>query len=299
MSSESSPVAFVTGASRGIGKAGALALADAGYDVVVTARTVRPGESHDYSTTMATAGRATALPGSIEETAAEVERRGQRALPLRLDLTDRATIDAAVSEALASWGRIDVLYNNGIYQGPGLMDPILDLPEEKLALVFEGNVFAQLHLTRKVVRHMIERGGGTVVNMSSTAGQVDPQQKTGEGGWGFAYGASKSAFHRMAAFLHLELHEHGIRAYNIDPGYVATESQLATMGKDDPIYQIQIAHGAPPEVPARMLIWLLTTEEGRSRSGESFHAPSFVKRNQLLPGWPPARKTAPPGEEAS
>ncbi|HKK53659.1 MAG TPA: SDR family oxidoreductase [Myxococcota bacterium] len=295
MSSDRHPVAFVTGASRGIGKAGALALAEAGYDVVVTARTVRAGESHDYSTTTAAAGRPVALPGSIEETAAEVEKRGRRALPLRLDLTDRATIDAAVEEALAQWGRIDVLYNNGIYQGPGLMDPILDLPEDKLALVFEGNVFAQLYLTRKVVRDMIERGGGTVVNMTSTAGQVDPEQKTGEGGWGFAYGASKSAFHRMAAFLHLELHERGIRAYNIDPGYVATESQLATMGKDDPIYQIQIAHGAPPEVPARMLIWLLTTEEGRSRSGESFHAPSFVKRNQLLPGWPPpkpARKTS-------
>jgi len=295
MSSDRHPVAFVTGASRGIGKAGALALAEAGYDVVVTARTVRAGESHDYSTTTAAAGRPVALPGSIEETAAEVEKRGRRALPLRLDLTDRATIDAAVEEALAQWGRIDVLYNNGIYQGPGLMDPILDLPEDKLALVFEGNVFAQLYLTRKVVRDMIERGGGTVVNMTSTAGQVDPEQKTGEGGWGFAYGASKSAFHRMAAFLHLELHERGIRAYNIDPGYVATESQLATMGRDDPIYQIQIAHGAPPEVPARMLIWLLTTEEGRSRSGESFHAPSFVKRNQLLPGWPPpkpARKTS-------
>ncbi len=298
MSSPRRPVAFVTGASRGIGRAGALALADAGYDVVVTARTLRAGERHDYGTTMTKAGQMTALPGSLEETAAEVERRGRRALPLRLDLTDRATIDTAFEEATARWGRIDVLYNNGIYQGPGLMDPILDLPEDKLSLVFEGNLFAQLHLTRRVVRHMIEQGGGTVVNMTSTAGQVDPEQKTGEGGWGFAYGASKSAFHRMAAFLHLELHDRGIRAYNIDPGYVATESQLATMGKDDPIYQIQIAHGAPPEVPARMLIWLLTTEEGRSRSGESFHAPSFVKRHGLLPGWPPP-KTAKPAASPS
>jgi len=291
MSSKGSPIAFVTGASRGIGKVGSIALAEAGYDVVVTARTLRAGEQRDYATTIAEAGKEMALPGSVEETAAEVEKRGQRALALRLDLTDRASIDAAVETALDEWGGIDVLYNNGIYQGPGLMDPIMEIPEDKLALVFEGNFFAQLHLTRRVVAHMLESGrGGTIVNMTSTAGQQDPKQPTGKGGWGFAYAASKSAFHRMAAILHLELHERGIRAYNIDPGYVPTEAQLATLGKDDPIYQSHIAGGAPPEVPARMLVWILTTDEGRARSGESFHAPSFVKRNQLLPGWPPPKK---------
>ena len=248
MSDSNIPVAFVTGASRGIGKAGALALADAGYDVVVTARTLRAGESHDYGTTVAEAGRDLALPGSVEETAEEVRQRGRRALALRLDLTDRKTLDAAVETTLAEWGRIDVLYNNGIYQGPGLMDPFLELPDDKLALVFEGNLFGQFHLTRKVVRHMLERGGGTVVNMTSTAGLVDPERPTGKGGWGFAYGASKSAFHRMAAFLHLELRDRGIRAYNIDPGYVATESQRAILGEDDPIYRHQVAHGAPPAV---------------------------------------------------
>ncbi len=290
--SESAPVAFVTGASRGIGKAGALALADAGYDVVVTARTVKAGEAHDYGTTVAESGSTRALPGSLEETAAEIEQRGRRALPLRLDLLDRGTLDRAVDATLDAWGRIDVLYNNGIYQGPGLMDPLRTLPEDKLALVFEGNLFAQLHLTRRVLEVMLERGGGTIVNMTSNAAQHDPRNPPGQGGWGFAYGASKSAFHRLAGFLHVEHHGEGIRAYNIDPGYVPTEAQLATLGKDDPIYRQHIAHGAPPEVPARMLVWLLTTEEGRSRSGETFHAPSFVKRHGLLPGWPPASAEA-------
>ena len=294
--SQSSPVAFVTGASRGIGKAGALALADAGYDVVVTARTVKSGETHDYATTVAESGKPIALPGSLEETAAEIEERGRRALPLRLDLLDRSTLDAAVDATLAVWGRIDVLYNNGIYQGAGLMDPLMELPDDKLALVFEGNVFAQLHLTRRVLEHMLARGSGTVVNMTSNAGQYDPKNKPSEGGWGFAYGASKSAFHRLAAFIHVEHHDQGIRAYNIDPGYVPTEAQLAMMGKDNPIYEKHISGGAPPAVPAAMLIWLLTTEEGRAQSGESFHAPSFVKKQKLIPGWPPPR---PAGKEES
>lgn len=292
--SASAPVAFVTGASRGIGKAGSIALAEAGYDVVVTARTLHPGETHDYGSSVDTAGRQTALPGSVEETAREVEKRGRRALALRLDLLDRASIDAAVARTLADWGRIDVLFNNGIYQGPGVMDPMLTLPEDKLRLVLEGNFFAQFHLTRRVLASMLARRSGTIVNMTSNAGQYDPPNKTGDGGWGFAYGASKSAFHRMAGFLHVEHHADGIRAYNIDPGYVPTESQLALRGKDDPIYQQHIAFGAPPEVPAATLVWILTTEEGRAKSGQTFHASRHAKEHQLVPGWPPPR----PGREA-
>lgn len=292
--SSSAPVAFVTGASRGIGKAGSIALAKAGYDVVVTARTLHPGETHDYGSSVATSGKQTALPGSLEETAREVEKHGRRALVLRLDLLDRASIDAAVDRALAEWGRIDVLFNNGIYQGPGVMDSMMEVPEDKLRLVLEGNFFAQLHLTRRVLKTMLARKSGTVVNMTSNAGQYDPPNKTGDGGWGFAYGASKSAFHRMAGFIHVEHKDDGIRAYNIDPGYVPTESQMALRGKDDPIYQQYIAHGAPPEVPAATLAWILTTEEGRARSGQTFHAPRHAKEHKLVPGWPPPK----PGRDA-
>lgn len=283
------PIAFVTGASRGIGKAGSIALAEAGFDVVVTARTIHPGQKHDYEATTADAGTPTALPGSVEETAAEVEKRGQRALPLRLDLLDRESIDAALDRTLTDWGRIDVLFNNGIYQGAGVMDPMLELPEDKLRLVLEGNFFNQFYLTRKVLATMLEQGGGTIVNMTSNAGQHDPPYKVSEGGWGFAYGASKSAFHRMAGFLHVEFHDRGIHAYNIDPGYVPTEAQLAKLGKDDPIYQKFIAQGAPVEVPANTLAWIVTEEEAKAMSGQTFHAPRFAKDRRLVPGWPPPK----------
>lgn len=143
-------VAFVTGASRGIGKAAAIALAEAGCDVVVTARTVQEGEKFNYSATRAGSWEQ-AMPGSIQITAEEVRKRGRDALPIRLDLLDRGSIDAAVERTLREWGHIDVLLNNGIYQGPGLMDRFLDVSDEMVKKIFEGNVFAQIHITQKVV----------------------------------------------------------------------------------------------------------------------------------------------------
>ena len=284
--SRKNPVAFVTGASRGIGKAGALALADAGYDVVVGARTLSGGEQFDYGATVADAGKLRSMPGSLDETAAAIRERGRQALPIRLDLMDRNSLTAAVKETIAAWGQIDVLYNNGIYQGPGVMDPFLDLPQDKLECVFEGNFFAQFYLTQLVLDHMLERGEGTIVNMTSTAAVSDPDQPTGQGGWGFAYGASKGALHRMAGMIHVELHHRGIRAYNIDPGHVPTEAIREILGEDSAVFQMQLEHGTPAEVPAAMLVFLLTTEEGRARSGETFFAPEFCAKRKLVPGWP-------------
>ena len=97
--SSASPIAFIIGASRGIGKAGAPALAEAGYDVVVTARTLQASQKHDYAAAIAGSGNQNALPGSVEETAATVEALGQRALPLRLDLLDHKSTDAALERS--------------------------------------------------------------------------------------------------------------------------------------------------------------------------------------------------------
>ncbi len=287
----SNPVAFVTGASRGIGKAGALALADAGYDLAIAARTLTPGQTHDYGSTVADAGKPRAMPGSLEETAEAIREKGREVLPVRADLLDRSSLDAAVKEALSTFGQIDVLYNNGIYQGPGVMDAFLDLPEDKLAKVFEGNFFNQFHLTRVVLDHMLERGGGTIVNMTSTAAVEDPPAPTGKGGWGFGYAASKGALHRMAGMIHVELNDRGIRAYNLDPGHVATEAIREILGADNPTLQMQIEQGCPVEVPAATLVWILTTEEGRARSGETFLAPEFAAERGLVPGWPRERKS--------
>ncbi len=109
-------IALVTGASRGIGKASAIALARSGFDVAITARTVREGEAIDESGgTGADAG----IPGSLDTTAGEIEAAGVRALAIRADLLDRGSLLAAVDGVLDAWGRIDVLVNNAVHTGPG------------------------------------------------------------------------------------------------------------------------------------------------------------------------------------
>lgn len=282
MESNDTKIAVVTGASRGIGKATALALADAGFDLVLAARTVRRGDEH---ADMVRDAQGASLPGSLEETREAVIAKGRRARVQRLDLLESKTLEALVNDTLAEWGHIDVLVNNAIYQGPGLMADFLDGPIEELEKVFQGNVIAQVRLTRLVLRGMIDRGDGIIVNLTSEAGMIDPPLKLAKGGWGFAHGATKAALHRMAGILHLEYGDRGIRAYNLEPGLVRSESLIASMGEASELEQLGI-RSAPVEVPAAVIRWLCTAEEARAMSGENVHAQPFCKRNGLLPGWP-------------
>lgn len=282
-------VAFVTGASRGIGKAAAIALAEAGYDVVVTARTVQEGEKYNYSPTLAQS-REQAMPGSIQITAAEVRRRGREALPIRLDLLDRRSIDAALDQTFRTWGHIDLLLNNAIYEGPGVMEPFLNLTDEMLAKAFEGNLFAHIHVIQRVLPAMISRGGGIVINMTSVAGAADPPKPVDKGGWGFAYGGSKGAWQRLAGILHVEFGAQGIRAYNIDPGLVWTEAQKILFGPmmfGDQTEAMAQVTGAPPAVPAAVIAWLATHAEAAMMSGQLINAQSLCRDRRLVPDWPP------------
>src|ERR1700722_18409525 len=113
--------AFVTGASRGIGKAIAVSLAGAGFDVAITARTVEPGEEREHSPT---AGRSdtSPLPGSLRETAALIEKAGSEAMMVPADLIDRAALGAAATTVRERWGAMDVVVHNARYIGPGHMD---------------------------------------------------------------------------------------------------------------------------------------------------------------------------------
>ena len=102
--------AFVTGASRGIGKYIALSLAEAGFDVAITARTVEPGEQREHSSSFVRSDTSP-LPGSLRETAELIEKTGVEVLLLPADIIDRATLGAAVTTFLDRWGAPDVIVN--------------------------------------------------------------------------------------------------------------------------------------------------------------------------------------------
>ncbi len=229
------------------------------------------------------------LPGSVETTASEVRALGRDALPLRLDLLDRASIDTAVSQTLSSWGHIDVLLNNGIYTGPGSMDLLLELDLATVETMFQANLFSQLHLVQKVLPGMLERSEGVIINMVSGAGLSDPPAAAGKGGWGFAYAATKAAFHRMAGVLRVEHPDPGLRFVNVEPGFVVTEA----MKLNDPSGEIHKRfQGAPPEVPAAVIAWLASSPEAAEWNGRTVVAQKLALDRGLHPDWRPTRPDA-------
>ena len=119
------------------------------------------------------------------------------------------------------WGRIDVLVNNAVHTGPGSMTRFEDTTLEMIETKLEANVVAQVVLIKAVLPHMVERGGGTIVNVTSAVAITDPPTPAGEGGWGLGYAMSKGAFHRLAGILAVEYPD--IRVFNLEPGYVVTE----------------------------------------------------------------------------
>lgn len=275
------PVALITGASRGIGKAVAVHLARAGYDVALGARTMQEGEAREHSSTVK-ASNTKPLPGSLTTTAALVEAEGRRALAVYLDLLDRASLGSAVATVLERWGHIDVLVNNGRYIGPGHMDLFMDTPVELHEKHLEANVLAPIVLSRLVLPQMLERGSGDIVNITSSAGNDNPPAPAGSGGWGLGYAMSKSALHRLAGILHVELSDRGIRAFNLHPGAVQTERLAADMVD----FGFDSSQWAPPDVVGAAAVWLLTTPEGRARSGEWVESQDLCRQLGLVPGWP-------------
>ena len=279
------PIAFVTGASRGIGKAVAVHLAGAGFDVAVAARTVEEGEQREHSSTLR-ASDTSPLPGSLQSTAALVEAAGARCITVPVDLTNRPSVLAAARTVLDEWGGVDVLVNNGRYVGPGHMDRFVDTPLELLDLHLEANVMAPLALIKELLPSMLERARGVVVNISSGAGTHDPDKPAGDGGWGLGYGVSKGALHRVAGLLQLELGPLGVRFYNVQPGFVATERMV----QDMQAFSFDASLGAPPDVVGAVVAWLVT-DPGAAEDlvagvdGRALEAQDVCRRLGLLPGW--------------
>jgi len=276
----SRPIAFVTGASRGIGAATALALADAGFDLVVSARTLAEGERHERGSRESDDRP---LAGSLEATAEAARARGARALPLRLDLLETQRIDAVVDDAETRLGPVDLLVNNGIYQGPGTMDRVLELRPADAERVYRGNLLAPLRLVQRVLPGMLARGRGSIVNLVSASGFSDPPAPSGEGGWGFAYASSKAAIARLVGVLAVEHSNAGVGFFNLEPGFVVTEAMRAR-GLDRE-FEGRLK-GVPPSVPAAAIAWLAIDPEAAAWNGRTVSAAKLAKEHGLVPGWP-------------
>lgn len=272
------PVALVTGASRGIGKACAIALADAGLDVAITARTVAEGDGRDDSDS----GGGVVIEGSLERTAADVTDRGARALPIAADLTDFASLDAAVLRVIDEWQRLDVLVLNAVHTGAGSMLRIADTSIEMIETKLRANTLAQVVLVKAALPAMTAAGGGRIIAMTSYAATHEPTAAVGEGGWGYAYAASKAAFHRLAGHLAVELRDAGIVAVNVDPGHVMTERMQANAER------LGLAgryRGAPPSAPAAAVAWLATAPEAAELNGTTVDGLKLVLQRGLHPDW--------------
>ncbi len=269
--------ALVTGATRGIGRATALALAAAGWDVAITGRTVRRGEGRDDSDT----GAGRPLPGSLEETGEGIRAAGRRCLELVADLHDQAALVAAVDQVLGAWGGVDLLVNNAVDTAPGSMVPIVDLSVAQLEAKLAANAVAPFVLIQAVLGGMLAAGGGTIVDVTSHTATADPPGPVGQGGWGVAYAASKAASHRFAPLLAVELGDRGIRAYNVDPGYVETERQVVNAAA---LGLVGHYRGAPPSVPAAAITWMVD-HPGALENGSTVRAQKLALVEGLHEDW--------------
>ena len=252
--------------------------------MAVLARTALEGQGRDDSTV----GRNRPIVGSLETTVREVEAAGGRALAVRADLLDRSSLVAAAELVLAEWGRVDVLVNNAVHTGPGSMERFVDLDLAWVETKLQANVVSQLVLIKAVLPGMLERGDGTIVDVTSAVATTDPPAPTGEGGWGLGYAMTKGAFHRVAGILAVELGPAGIFAFNVEPGYVLTERMEAAQ---EGLGLSGRYPGAPPSVPASVIAWLaggqggITPAERAELNGTTISAQRFARERRLHPDW--------------
>ncbi len=252
------PVALVTGASSGIGKATAGALAAAGFDVIGTSRdTAR-----------------VAPPDGVWF--------------LDLDVTSEASVTAAVEQVVEQFGRIDVLVNNAGMGAIGAAE------ESSVALaqdVFDVNVFGVMRMAKAVLPHMRAQGRGRIINLSSVVGFLPSPYMA-------VYAASKHAIEGYSESLDHEVREHGVRALLVEPAYTSTGFEANSPRPDTPLevyadqrrafdrtIETAIKDGDDPAVVAKVIVAAATDPKPKLRYTAGSVAGSASKLRRLAPAW--------------
>jgi NAD(P)-dependent dehydrogenase (short-subunit alcohol dehydrogenase family) len=221
--------AFVTGASRGLGRVMAIALAKAGADVAIAAR------SQD----------------GLAETAREVTALGRKAFVFPLDVTRQPEVSAAVGEAIRLLGHLDIVVNNA--GGTNFTIPFMDMRMSGWEKVMRLNVDAALYVLQAAGPHMRERARGSVINIASVAGLAAAPGL-------ISYGAAKAAIVSVTRTLAVEWASYGIRVNALCPGWTATELNRNLWGAPDggraTIATVPMARWGRPEEMAGPIVFL-------------------------------------------
>jgi len=184
-------VAVVTGGTSGIGRALSLGLADAGADVIASARRKE----------------------QVDKTASEIEARGRKTLRLASDVSDRGTLEALLAAVLESFGKVDILVNCA---GTIKRTPTLDMPEAEWTNILNTNLTGTLRACQVFGRHMLERGYGRIINIASLNSFVALSEVA-------AYAASKAGVASLTRSLAVEWSKKGVRVNAVAPGVFRTD----------------------------------------------------------------------------
>lgn len=202
-------VALVTGAARGIGRACALACAAAGADVVIGVRNVE----------------------AVADLVAELKTTGGRVLAVTMDIADSSQIAEAVAEAVAAFGKIDVLVNN-VGVAPGNLAELVE--EKDLDQILDVNIKGTFLVTQTVARHMIEQKSGRIINISSQAGTVTLRGES-------LYCMSKAAINHLTRCLAAEWAQYGITVNTVSPTFIWSDSTRPVLADPD-FYARTVGH---------------------------------------------------------